>query len=304
MNFTLAKYHYPLFAILLLAITATLILSFTLGDLKTFTDFDWFDLIGEGGITLMTLIWIFFILISRPAGKVTNLLFMGLILTHLSMLLDVLDEFVVYPEHSRWVTTIESLPAPIGMLIMSIGLYHWHQEQMALNKQLFRTERYYREYQLTDDVTGLYTAEYMKQQLNLEIEQQKQNVPFSVMMLDIRHFEVFNQSYGDEHGDNLLREVAQLIRMNIRNTDLACRYASDRFIVLMPEIDLASAEIIGNDIKESINHLAYKVGDTVTAIHHEILFCANEYQAPCQYEDILSELNEKMLTTKILVNAA
>jgi len=143
--------------------------TFQTGQLKHATQIDFFDIAGEGGITLMTLVWIFFILISRPADKVINLLFTGLTLTHVSMLLDFIDEFLIYPDNNTWITTIESLLAPIGMIIMSFALYLWHQEQMTINTQLRNTEKYYRDHSLTDYVTGLYSAKYMKSQLQREI---------------------------------------------------------------------------------------------------------------------------------------
>jgi GGDEF domain-containing protein len=258
MNFTFLRLHKALFFYLLVIITFICSSAFSLGVLKPEAELDWLDATGEGGITLMTLIWIFFTLVSRPAGRVTNLLFIGLTFTHISMLLDFLDEFLRYPEQWAWLTTIESLPAPIGMVIMTFALYHWHQEQNIINNQLRRTERFYREHSLTDFTTGLYSADYMKNQIVLELNHAKaQQSSFSLAMFDIRHFSQFNHHYGFEHGDTLLREIAQLIKMNIRDGDLACRYASDRFIVLMPNTDNKTAQEISTQTKKSIEHLAF-----------------------------------------------
>ena len=146
MNFTFLRLHRALFTYLLLTILAVVWGTLSIGTLKPEAEIDWFDAVGEGGITLMTLIWIFFILISRPSGGVTNALFIGLTFTHVSMLLDFLDEFLHYPLDWSWLSTVESLPAPLGMVIMSFALYHWHKEQNTINNQLRRTERFYREH--------------------------------------------------------------------------------------------------------------------------------------------------------------
>ncbi len=300
MNFIFLRLHFNLFAYLLMTITAVVSMTFYFGSLKPVAEMDYIDAIGEGGITLMILIWIFFILASRPAGKVTNLLFTGLTFTHISMLLDFIDEFVRYPENWAWLTTVESLPAPVGMVIMSYALLLWHQEQNAINNQLRRTERFYREHSLSDHTTGLYSASYMKNQIKLELSSAKKaSSTFALMMFDIRDFTNFNHHYGDKHGDMLLREVAQLIVMNIRDGDLACRYASDRFIVLLPKTGNTVATDIAQQTKAAIEHLAYKCDQTSQAVYPQIIACSQEYESWQNYQQILSDINQQITSAKI-----
>jgi diguanylate cyclase (GGDEF)-like protein len=299
MNYSFLRLHKALFFYLVITITFIVSGAFYIGVLKQEYEFDWFDAIGEGGITLMILIWIFFTLVSRPAGRVTNLLFIGLTLTHISMLLDFLDEFLRYPQDWAWLSTIESLPAPLGMIIMTFALYHWHQEQNSINNQLRRTERFYREHSLTDFITGLYSADYMKKQIQLEVNHTKdQNASFALVMLDICQFSQFNDHYGYKNGDNLLREVAQLITMNIRDGDLACRYASDRFIVLMPNTHQSTADEIAQQIKQLIEHLAYKLDSSSQAIYSQVNTCSHQYRGWNNFEEILTDINQHLLLAK------
>ena len=118
------------------------------------------------------------------------------------------------------------------------------------------------------------------------------------MMVDIRHFDIFNRRYGDENGDNLLREIAQLVLMNIKDEDLACRYASDRFIILLPKTSKVAAEKIAEHIEQSIEHLAFKVGNLPDAVYNQVLCCVNEYHSDINHEEILTQLNKKMFDTK------
>ena len=301
MNFTFLSFHRALFVYLVLSITLVISGLFYAGQFKAFYEIDAFDALGEGGITLMTLIWIFFILVSRPAGRVTNLLFIGLLFTHVSMLMDFLDEFLFYPEQFAWLSGIESLPAPFGMIIMSIALYHWHQEQTAINNQLRRTERFYREHSLTDFVTGLYSADYMKNHIKHEIlSAQKHNTSFALVMFDIRHFSQINQQFGFAHGDTLLREVAQIILMNMRDGDLACRYAGDRFIALMPHTDEKTACEIATQIKNAIKHFAYKYDNTSDAIYPDVITCSHQYRGWHSYEEVLQDINNHLSDAKAL----
>jgi len=299
MSLAYLNLHRHLVLILIFSIAFVVTIAFSQGDIKPWQNIDLIDATGEGGITFVLLMWIVFSLMSRPSGKVTTLLFFGLTLTHLSMLLDFLDEFVNYPASSAWLSTIESLPAPIGMLITSFALYYWFQEQMSINNQLRRTERFYREHSLIDFITGLYSAEYMKQQLKNELNTAKSHrASFSLMMIDIQNFSQFNRDYGYHHGDTLLREVAQLIRMNIREDDLACRYASDRFIVLMPNTQLATGQIIGEQIEQAIAHLAYKFGQSSEAIYTSVTICVKQYRGWHNYRDILTDMNAQLSLSK------
>jgi diguanylate cyclase (GGDEF)-like protein len=293
------KYHFHLLAILCVSLVAVITCTLYLGGSKVASELDYLDALGEGGITIMTLVWLGFILVSRPAGKVTNWLFSGLLLMNISMLLDFIDEFITYPENSAWLTAIESLPAPVGMVIMSIALSHWYKEQMTINAQLRRTERFYRDHSLTDLITGLYSAKYMKKQIKQQlVYSKKSNKPFTIMMIDIRRFDQFNRQHGHQHGDNLLREVGQVITMNIRDQDLACRYASDQFIVLFADTSTSLANDFAWHIKNSLANLAFKVGANKQANYQEISLCSKEFDGSQSEHQVLELMSQQMDITK------
>lgn len=274
-----------------------------LGLSKASNKIDYIDALGEGGITFITLIWTLFILISRPAGKVTNWLFYGLLLMHISMLLDFIDEFIYYPPESTWITAIESLPAPVGMVIMTIALSHLYQEQLTINSQLKRTERFYRDHSQTDFITGLYSASYMKQQISHELIHCKSSkTPFTLLMIDLCQFDQFNRQYGHQQGDYLLREIGQVITMNIRDQDLACRYASDRFIVLLPNTPKHTAKVLSEHIKTCLANLAFKVGLNQLSHYQKVTLCLGEFDSQQQGTQVLEQMNNNMLNTKAYDN--
>ena len=156
------------------AIIALFVIAFLLsaqaGELKPLADIAWLDILGEGGIVLMTLTWIAALLISRPPGKVTSFLVLGLGLFMFSASLDLFDEWLHQPTNT-WLTWIESLPAPIGMIFTSLGLYQWHQEQYVLNRQLKRREAQHREHELVCSITGLYKADYLQAVLKEQLSE-------------------------------------------------------------------------------------------------------------------------------------
>lgn len=76
---------------------------------------------------------------------------------------------------------------------------------------------------------------------------------FSVMMLDIDEFKSYNDNYGHLMGDQVIKDVAETIRKSIfRSEDIVGRYGGDEFLILMPNVDISGAEVVGKRILECI----------------------------------------------------
>ena len=288
MDFLFLKRHYKIVAAIFITVAALLTAVFTQGQLKSGQTTDWLDVLGEGGIFVMTAVWLFFLLASRPAGKVTYLLSIGLTCFLCSSLLDLTDEFVSYPSKEFWLYWIESLPALVGMVLMTWGLYQWHHEQLKLHKQLSRREAFYREHSQIDYITQLYSADYMRDHLSQLIAEQQS---YALAMLDIRNFADFNRSYSTQDGDRLLREVADLIVMNLRTADLACRYAGDRFIIVMPNTGLAEAQEVCEQIQQAVKSLAFKPNGNNKAVYHKIATAVVLSAPEQQLEQAIRQVN-------------
>ena len=245
-------------------VTLAVCLASIFGDVKESAVISNLDILGEGSIVFLTLAWILAALASRPPGRVTCLLTIGLGFFLFSVSLDFLDEFFHYPEEAYWISMIESYPASVGMVVMTAALYQWHLEQRALNLQLRRREWDFRDHDAIDPITQLYRAEYWKAQICRLQHADKSAV---LAIIDINNFSLFNQKHGYTEGYRYLHDIAQLVIMNLRQQDLACRYAGDRFAILMPDISSTQADLILSDIKASIQHLAFRHSQNANAIY-------------------------------------
>lgn len=76
--------------------------------------------------------------------------------------------------------------------------------------------------------------------------------PLSLMMIDIDHFKKFNDAYGHQTGDQVLRLVAMTLTSNTKGKDLAARYGGEEFVAIMPSTDLAGAVIAADNIRRAI----------------------------------------------------
>jgi diguanylate cyclase (GGDEF)-like protein len=116
-----------------------------------------------------------------------------------------------------------------------------------------------RELANTDSLTGLLNRRYLIGEMGEPGELSKminaaeiEVRPLSLFIFDIDHFKLYNDRNGHPEGDYVLRELAGLVRENIRPTDFCCRYGGEEFMVAMPETDGESAMRVAERITEAI----------------------------------------------------
>jgi len=94
---------------------------------------------------------------------------------------------------------------------------------------------------ITDPLTGLHNRRYLWDMLGRELSKAgRSGKPVAVLMMDIDHFKRFNDTWGHEAGDLVLKGVAEFIRGQVRGSDIACRYGGEELVLILPE---ATAEI-------------------------------------------------------------
>ena len=71
--------------------------------------------------------------------------------------------------------------------------------------------------------------------MKMQVEQSKRyGTPFSLIIIDIDYFKKFNDKFGHQAGDAVLRQVAQILKLNVRATDIACRYGGEEMSIILP----------------------------------------------------------------------
>ena len=116
-----------------------------------------------------------------------------------------------------------------------------------------KTERTLRRQALRDPLTGLFNRRFFDAGLEQEIlRSRRSGNPVSLLILDIDHFKNFNDEYGHEAGDAILRAIGQLLQAQVRGSDVACRFGGEEFVILMPNAPLESAKARGRQILEAI----------------------------------------------------
>ena len=139
-----------------------------------------------------------------------------------------------------------------------LRIKHLHDELQEKVIELQRTKEELRQLAITDGLTGLYNYRYFKEQLLQELKRaQRHSLNISVVMIDIDHFKQYNDKNGHPAGDVVLKDIARLLRDNIRNIDLAARYGGEEFSLILIETDKPSAKIVSEKIRKLVEDYGF-----------------------------------------------
>jgi len=120
----------------------------------------------------------------------------------------------------------------------------------------------------TDALTQINNRRYFDATFEKEIKRAfREKAPLSVLLMDIDHFKMINDSYGHPFGDTCLKQAAEFIQSCIRRPpDFAARYGGEEFVVLLPHTDTAGAIHVANSIRQAFNSNKVEEGELKISI--------------------------------------
>ena len=113
------------------------------------------------------------------------------------------------------------------------------QEQIKQHTMaLFEANERLQQESIRDPLTGLYNRRYLEDSLERETRRAvRAEHGLGVIMFDLDHFKKFNDTYGHDAGDAVLRETAALLTTSVRAEDIVCRYGGEEFVIILPMAD-------------------------------------------------------------------
>ncbi len=144
--------------------------------------------------------------------------------------------FAIHGIREEDLARVEVLSAYLVLLIKKIRLYET-----------------VRELAIVDELTQVFMRRHFFDRLEEELRRSiRFKLPLTVLMLDIDHFKRYNDDFGHLVGDATLKEVADLLKRNLRRVDLVGRYGGEEFIVVMPETRVGNAAEVAERIRSNI----------------------------------------------------
>ena len=145
---------------------------------------------------------------------------------------------------------VEVLSAYLVLLIKKIKLYET-----------------VRELAIIDELTQVFVRQHFVERLEEEVKRSVRfKLPLAVLMLDIDHFKRYNDDFGHLVGDATLKEVADLLKKNLRRVDLLGRYGGEEFVIAMPETKIDHAAEVAERIRSNIARHDFQVYNDKTKV--------------------------------------
>ena len=130
-------------------------------------------------------------------------------------------------------------------------------EQIALALANLRLRDTLKSQSIRDPLTGLFNRRFLEESLERECRRSiRSSRPLSVMMLDIDHFKRFNDTFGHDAGDAVLREVGAVLRSFFRGEDVACRYGGEEFALVLTDTSAEGALARASQLRDQVHQLS------------------------------------------------
>lgn len=207
-------------------------------------------------------------------------------------------EFVPPPDKSKYLEfTFDT--EENGLYVKTTSRKIMEQQEVLrkfLELCLERINLYDRFQQLSiyDTLTETYNRRYFVMRFMEEFERAKSfSLKLSVLMIDVDNFKKINDTYGHLVGDAVLKEIAKIVKQNIREIDSVARFGGEEFSLVLPETDKMAAIVVAERIRSRISQQIIKAFDETLGV--TISVGVGSFPQNTLYSDVLMETADKAL---------
>jgi diguanylate cyclase len=203
------------------------------------------------------------------------------------------------PEEIKAVLSIASSKTK-KMLAQNQLLESQLEKSTQLMDELKRDLEYVRREAMTDGLTGLANRKSFDGEMDqIMTTAREEKKIFTLLMVDIDHFKSFNDNFGHQVGDQVLRLVARTLKDGLKGRDFAARYGGEEFAIILPDTDLAAGVAVGNSLRKAIatkDVINRNTGEVMGRITMSVGVA--EYAGDKTGEDIIERADGALYTAK------
>jgi diguanylate cyclase (GGDEF)-like protein len=188
--------------------------------------------------------------------------------------------------HLAFITILAVVVLSCGLVVLNLLLARQAHRKMQVDRQLVSANTQLAELARTDGLTGLLNRRGFDDTLAREWRRcRRSGKPIGLLMLDADHFKAYNDQFGHQAGDSVLRTLAACVLARVHaQAGIAARYGGEEFTIVLPDADLAVAGLIAEAIRASIEALAIPRGrgDAVVTVSIGVSFAAADEPATAE----------------------
>jgi diguanylate cyclase (GGDEF)-like protein len=158
---------------------------------------------------------------------------------------------------------IRNLKFTFKNMALRIEAYTEHLEQLVKGRtlELESAMKKLEEMAVTDGLTSLYNQKHFKEILEFELKRAKRSgQKYTLQMIDVDDFKIYNDNNGHLEGDECLRTIGEILKKNLRTTDIIGRYGGEEFTVLLFDTDKSDGIITGEKVRKVIEETFFHGG--------------------------------------------
>ncbi len=157
-----------------------------------------------------------------------------------------------------------------------------------------------KEYANIDGLTEIYNHRHFYEVFSVECEKSKENnIPISLVMFDIDYFKTYNDMYGHQQGDSILKTIATLLKNNTKKTNFVFRYGGEEFCIILPETNQKEAIKIADTLRQIIYNFEFEGMENMPSGHITVSVGISElYGANDKYQDVIARADDALYRAK------
>ena len=225
-----------------------------------------------------------------------------LLVTAINKAIDTITEDQKHKIYRKWihVTYQEgySLKQVLAIIFFSIViitvLIYWNRLLTKEIQKRKKTEKELQKLSIIDSLTGIFNRYKIDTTLKQQIAYSKRHqTPLSIIFFDIDHFKKINDTYGHKAGDEILKEITNLIKTHLREYDIFGRWGGEEFIIILPNTSLDQAVKVTKKLKSIIENKKFNYIDKLTCS-----FGVTELKPEDNSDSILTRVDSFMYEAK------